>query len=62
MSARSDAAITAAGIALGAAIVGIPAGILLARHLRTTTPPAKPYSQTDTTVTSITNLRKGAGK
>jgi hypothetical protein len=63
MNARiSDAAITTAGIILGAALVGLPIGALLARRYIATPitgQPAKPYSQPDAAVTSITNL-KGA--
>lgn len=62
MSARSDAAITAAGLLLGAAAVGIPTGAWLARRWRATAitaAPAKPYSQSEAVVTTMTNL-KGA--
>ena len=54
----SDRAITATGLLLGAAIVGIPMGIYAARRYRGTEP-ANTYSQRDAVVTSITNL-KGA--
>jgi hypothetical protein len=60
MSRTIDAAITTAGIILGAALVGLPIGALLARrYLATpiTGQPAKPYSQPDAVATSITNLR-----
>lgn len=59
MSKTTDRAITAAGLLLGAAAVGYPVGALLARRWRatpTTAAPAKPYSQSDAVVTSITNL------
>jgi hypothetical protein len=64
MSKTTDRAATAAGLVLGAALVGYPVGALLARrYLATpiTATPAKPYSQSDAVVTSISNL-KGAGK
>jgi hypothetical protein len=64
MSARSDAAVTAAGLVLAAALVGLPIGAHLARrYLATpiTATPAKPYSQSDAVATSISKL-KGAGK
>lgn len=61
MSKTTDRAISAAGLILGAAAVGIPTVAWLARRWRATptTAPAKPYSQRDAVVTSITNL-KGA--
>lgn len=62
MSRLSDTVVTAAGLVLGAAAVGIPTGAWLARRWRatpTTAAPAKPYSQSDAVVTSLTNL-KGA--
>lgn len=61
MSARTvDAAITTAGVILGAALVGLPIGALLARrYLNTpiTGQPARAYSPSEAVVTSITNLR-----
>jgi hypothetical protein len=63
MSPRTvDAAITTAGVILGAALVGLPIGALLARrYLATpiTSQPARAYSQPHAVVTSLTNL-KGA--
>lgn len=58
----TDRAITAAGLILGAAAIGLPIGVLLARHWRATpitAAPAKAYSQPHAVVTSISNL-KGA--
>ena len=63
MSTRTvDAVITTAGVILGAALVGLPIGALLARrylHTPITGQPAKPYSPSGAVATSITNL-KGA--
>jgi hypothetical protein len=62
MSKTTDRAVTAAGLVLGAALVGYPVGTYLARRGRATpitATPAKSYSQSDTVVTSISNL-KGA--
>lgn len=64
MSKTTDRAITAVGLILGAALVGLPVGTYLARrYLATpiTATPAKPYSQSGAVATSISNL-KGAGK
>lgn len=56
MSARSDAALSLAGGILG----GLTVGVLIARrYLTTPITAAKPYSQSDAVVTSITKL-KGA--
>jgi len=64
MSKTADRAVTAAGLVLGAAIVGLPIGALLARrYLATpiTATPAKTYSPSDAVATSISNL-KGVGE
>lgn len=54
----SNRAINAIGFLLGAAAVGIPVGIHLARKLRIPVP-AEAYSQPQSVATSIGNL-KGA--
>lgn len=56
----SNRAISAIGFLLGAAIVGVPVGVHLARKLRIPAP-TKAYSQPQSVANSISNL-KGAGR
>jgi len=57
VSRLGDAGTTAAGLTIGASLIGLPVGIWLARrYLATPTTTAKPYHQGDAVVTSITNL------
>lgn len=60
MSRLTDAATTATGVVLGAAVVGLPIGWYLAHRWLNTpiTATAKPYSQAEAITNAQRNLRK----
>jgi hypothetical protein len=65
MSKTADRAISAAGLVLGAAAIGLPVGAYLARRYLATpviATPAKPYSQSGAVATSISRLQAATRK